>query len=74
MEMQKALQAETIIVEEGGVRVVMRGDQQIEELTINGEDKRRVVDILNKAFKESQKVAAKKLQEMGGGLTGLLGQ
>lgn len=74
MQMQKALQAETIVVEENGIKVVMRGDQQVQELTINSEDQKRVVEVLNKALKESQKIAAKKLQEMGGGLSGLLGQ
>lgn len=73
MEMQKVLRAETIVVEENGVRVVMTGDQQLQELSVNGEDQHKVAEVLNKALKESQKVAAKKLQEMGGGLTGLLG-
>lgn len=73
MEMQKVLQRETITVEENGVKVVMRGDQQIQELTIEGEDRKKVVEAVNKALKESQKIAARKLQEMGGGLSGLLG-
>lgn len=74
LEMQKALQAETITVEERGVRVVMRGDQQIQELHVEGDEKKDIREAINKALKESQKVAAKKLQEMGGGLSGLLGQ
>lgn len=73
MQMQKALQAETITIEERGVRIVMRGDQQIQELHVNGEEQKDVREAVNKALKESQKVAAKKLQEMGGGLSGLLG-
>ncbi|MBI4059362.1 YbaB/EbfC family nucleoid-associated protein [Candidatus Microgenomates bacterium] len=73
MQMQKVLQQETITVEERNVKVVMRGDQQIQGLTIDGEEQKNVVEAVNKALKESQKVAAKKLQEMGGGLSGLLG-
>lgn len=73
MEMQKVLQRESITVEENGVKVVMRGDQQIQELIIEGEDRKKVVEAVNKALKESQKIAARKLQEMGGGLSGLLG-
>lgn len=73
MQMQKALRAETIVLEEDNVRVVMTGDQQLQELSINGEDQRRVTEVLNKALKKSQEIAAKKLQEMGGGLSGLLG-
>jgi hypothetical protein len=32
----------------------------------------RVLDLINKAIKKSQEVAAKKLAEMSGGLTGML--
>ncbi|MBI2405790.1 YbaB/EbfC family nucleoid-associated protein [Candidatus Microgenomates bacterium] len=73
MQMQKALRAETITVEEDGIQVVMTGDQQIQKLTISGEDQKKVAEVLNKALKKSQEIAAKKLQQMGGGLSGLLG-
>ncbi len=73
MQMQKALRAETITVEERGVKVVMTGDQNIQQLQVNGEEKKDITEVVNKALKESQKVAAKKLQQMGGGLSGLLG-
>lgn len=74
MQMQKALQAESMTVEDHGVKIVIRGDQQIEQIYIDGEENKDVREAVNKALKESQKVAAKKLQEMGGGLSGLLGQ
>lgn len=73
MAMQKALEQETVSVERNGIKVVMTGNQKIVKLEIDGEDKRNVSDVINDALKESQKVAAKKLQEMGGGLSGLLG-
>lgn len=73
MAMQKALAQETITVEENGVKVVMSGDQKVQRLEVDGEDRKNIAEVLNKALKESQKVAAKKLQEMGGGLGGLLG-
>mgnify|MGYP001585034863 CR=1 FL=1 len=74
MAMQKALAQETIVVEEDGIKVVMSGDQKLQKLEVEGEEKSKVADVINKALKESQKVAAKKLQEMGGGLSGLLGR
>lgn len=74
LTMQKALSQETIYIEENNVRVVMTGDQKIKELSVDGEDQSKVAEILNKALKKSQEVAAKKLQEMGGGLSGLLGR
>ena len=73
VQMQKQLQAEVIEVEENGIRVVMTGDQKVETVTIDGKYEERLVSILNQAIKKSQQVAAKKLQEMSGGLNGLLG-
>jgi len=73
VRLQKALAKEEIEYEDKGVKVVVTGDQKVKTLEIEGEENQRVVDILNKALKKSQKVAAKKMQQMGGGLTGLLG-
>ncbi len=70
---QKQLQQEEITIEEGDIRVVISGDQQIREFTVSGITSEDAIKVLNKAIKESQKVAAKKLQEMGGGLGGMLG-
>lgn len=73
MAMQKALAQEFITVEESGIKIVMSGDQKVHKIEIDGDENRDLVDAMNKALQESQKVAAKKLQEMGGGLGGLLG-
>ncbi len=73
MAMQKALAQEFITVEENGIKIVMSGDQKVHKIEIDGEENKHLVDAMNKALQESQKVAAKKLQEMGGGLGGLLG-
>ncbi len=74
MEMQRQLAEERIIVDESGVKVVMSGEQRILELSIEGASDNTVKDKINKALKESQEVAAKKLSSMTGGLQGLLGQ
>ena len=64
----KKLQAEVenIRVETsvGGVKVVMRGDQRIENIEIDGVAREDVQKALNKAFKEHQKVVNKKLRKM----------
>lgn len=73
MQMQKALAAEEIIVEEGDVRVVISGDQRIIEFSVQGITSQVAVDALNKAIKKSQEMAAAKLQEMTGGLGGMMG-
>jgi len=74
IQLQRQLAAEEVVVEEQGVRVVMTGDQKIKELSVQGISNQVLVDVLNKAIRRSQDLAAKKLQEMSGGLTGLLGR
>lgn len=74
MAIQRQLAGEEVVVEEQGIKIVMTGDQKIKTLEINGESQGRLIEVLNKAIKKSQEVAAKKLQEMSGGLTGLLGK
>lgn len=74
MQIQRQLAAEEVVLEEQGVRVVMTGDQKIKELTVTGVTNQILVDVLNKAIRRSQEIAAKKLQEMSGGLDGLLGK
>lgn len=73
MQIQKQLQAEEIVVEQGDVRVVITGDQTIKEFSVGGVSSPQAIATLNKAIKDSQKLAAQKLQSMGGGLGGMLG-
>lgn len=73
VKMQKMLSAEVVVVERGGVKVVMSGDQKIKQLVIDGQEDWRIKDVLDEAIKKSQEIAAKKLTEMSGGLQGLLG-
>lgn len=73
MEIQKQLQAEEVVVDKSGVHILITGDQKIKELQSNGRPDNDIKDAVNEAIKKSQEVAAKKLQSMGGGLSGLLG-
>lgn len=70
LERQLALVKETL--EKNGVKVVVTGTQKIEYLEIDGVERKDIADVINSAFKEVQKKSAKKMMEMGGGLTGLL--
>lgn len=74
MQIQQALAAEVITIEKNGVEVVITGDQKVQSIKINGNPDYNVQEAVNEAIKKSQEVAAQKLQEMGGGLGGLLGQ
>jgi len=57
---------EQIVVEvsEGDVRIKIRGDQEIEEVIVNGESREDLKKAFNKAVKESQKEVSKKLSGM----------
>jgi len=72
MAIQKQLSAEELVIEEDGVKIVTSGDQKLKSLEIDGMTNDRVLDLINKAIKKSQELAAKKLAEMSGGLTGML--
>lgn len=72
-QMQQELSEEEIRIEEGDILVVISGDQKIKQLSVQGISSPEVIDILNRAIKQSQELAAKKLQAMTGGLGGMLG-
>lgn len=63
-QMQQALQQEEVVVEHEGVRVVLRGDQQVKEVTIDGMLENRIADAINEAVKKTQELAARKFLEM----------
>jgi DNA-binding protein YbaB len=73
MAIQKQLKLEEIEVNKHGVFVRISGDQEIREIRSNGKSDNDIKDAVNEAVKKSQEVAAKKLQEMTGGMGGLGG-
>ena len=69
---KKELETEVIDVEVGGVKVRVNGSQKILRLEYDEVvDPNKMKDAINKALDESQKVAAKKMQGMMGGMDGL---
>ena len=72
MAIQKQLAQEEIEINEDGIKVIITGDQKLKSLEIDGMTNERVLELINKAVKKSQEMAAKKLAEMSGGLTGML--
>lgn len=63
-KMQQALQQEEVVIEKNGVKVIMRGDQQIIEISVDGIIENRIADAVNDAVKKTQELAAKKLIEI----------
>jgi len=74
MELQKELEKIRESEERNGMKVVVSGDQKVQYIELNGEERKDLVDLINDAMKKVQKESAKKMLEMGGGLSGLLGK
>src|SRR3989338_6102603 len=66
MSMQKALDAETVEVNKNGIRVVITLAQRFVSVEAEGKSGSDLIEALNEAIKESQKAAARKMQQMGG--------
>lgn len=63
-KMQAALQQEEVIIEKNGVKVVMRGDQHVKEVEIDGVMENRIAEAINEGVKKTQELAARKLIEI----------
>ncbi len=72
-KMQDELANEIIRLEEGDIVVEISGDQKIKTFSVQGITSEEAIEVLNKAIKKSQELAAAKLQKMTGGLGGMLG-
>ncbi len=69
--LQNALADETVMVEKGGVKVIMNGNMEITQLTINESLAKEslegiIIEAINEAIKKTQRLMAAKVQEMGG--------
>ena len=75
MTIQRALDQEVVEVEKRGVKVKVTLAQRFVSIEAEGRDDEDIKEAVNEAIKESQKQAARKMQQMGGleGLKGMLG-
>lgn len=74
IKLQKELEKIDVIEEKGRALVHLTADMKVKSIKISGEEMHDVRDALNDALSKAQKKAASKMQEIGGGLTGLLGR
>ena len=65
-KLKKAVEAEIVEIEENGIKIRVSGDQKIKDLSINGMENKVLVEVINKAMKKSQEIAAKRMKDMGG--------
>ena len=75
MTIQKSLDAETVEVEKRGVKVKITLAQRVVSIESGDKSDEDIAEAVNDAIKESQKQAAKKMQQMGGfdSIKGMLG-
>ncbi len=69
--LQSNLKEETITEEKNGVKITLDGNLEVKEITINPELKKEDLEknlknCINDSIKKTQKIMAKKMQEMGG--------
>ena len=74
MVIQKSMDAETVEVEKRDVKVKITLAQRVVSIESGGKDD-DIVEAVNEAVKQSQKEAARKMQQMGGfdSLKGMMG-
>ncbi len=65
-KLKKAVEAEVVEIEENGIKIKVSGDQKIKDLSINGMENKVLIEVINKAMKKSQEMAAKRMKDMGG--------
>ncbi len=70
-KMQEELSKEEIRIESGDFVVVVNGNQEVKQFSVQGVSSPEAVKVLNEALKKSKEVGAKKVQEMMGGMPGM---
>ncbi|MFI5265569.1 MAG: YbaB/EbfC family nucleoid-associated protein [Candidatus Levyibacteriota bacterium] len=74
MKIQNELKQIVVTASRGRVSVELTADMKVRSFKLNEEEMKDAIDALNEALEKAQKKAAAKMQEMGGGLSGLLGK
>lgn len=72
LEMQKEMKKIVAGASAGDNKASVNAAQEVTYLVIDGQERGDIVKLINEAFKKVQKDSAKKMMEMGGGLSGLL--
>ncbi len=66
LKLKRAVEQESITIDENGIEIEVSGDQKVKKLKINDMENKLLVEVINKAMKKSQEAAAKKMKDMGG--------
>jgi hypothetical protein len=68
LKLKKVLKKTVVVYEEGDWKAVVSGEQRFKDIWVGGENRKDLVDFLNKALKKSQQIMVKKMSGVSGGL------
>jgi DNA-binding protein YbaB len=71
--LQRKIANHKIEFEDGGVKASVTGDGKLKDLSIDGEDYKRAVKVINEAIGRAQKYAANEMKDSMGDLSKVLG-
>lgn len=71
--LQRKIAGKKIEVESEGVKVVVTGEGKIKSIEIDGQDERRVLEVVNEAITKAQKFAAEEMKGSMGDLSKIFG-
>lgn len=63
-QMQDLLKQEEVTVEKNGIKIVMRGDQHVKSVEVDGVVENRLAEAMNDILKKIQEMSAKKFFEI----------
>jgi len=72
-EIQKQLEQIMHTEEKNDVVLVVRGDKKIESITIDGEERKDIKELINDTFKKVDKKAEKKMRSQAGDMMSMFG-
>jgi len=63
-KLRKAIEAETVEVEENGIKITIGGDLKIKKISANNAEDNMLKDAINSAIRKAQELQVSKMKEM----------
>ena len=64
-KLKQAIEAETLEVEENGIKITIGGDLKVKKILINDAENEDLKDAVNNAVRKAQELQVLKMREMG---------
>ncbi len=63
--LKQAIEAESVDVEENGVKITIGGDLKIKKISVNNLEDETLKNVINNAIRKAQELQVLKMREMG---------